>query len=124
MASIAGVKLPDPLSLKGKSIEKRRAIVIKYADKVDTRNPQGIDLSDAVAFVKHFRPAFGNLVLLQSQPDSRGKRTLKLGFDSYCCKSCRTEFDEKDLKAHSPEGLLCPKCGDLVVKAQAQEATP
>jgi len=117
MTAVAGVRLPDVSTLKGKSILKRIAIATKYANKVDRHNPKGLDMEKALEFLQHFKPAFGDLRLLRSQPEADKRRVLKLDFRYYTCQACKLDFDEKDLKGLSPEGILCPKCGEVVVRA-------
>jgi hypothetical protein len=120
MASVAGVRLAGPDSFKGKPIGKRIELLKRYVHKVERRTrggrDPGLSLNEALDFVRHFRPAFGNIVLMQSKPDARGVRVFKVAVDNYVCKSCRFEFDEKDVKGHSPEGILCPKCATVVAK--------
>jgi hypothetical protein len=120
MASIAGVRLPEPGSLKGKGIGRRIRVLAKYATKVynKTHYP-GLDEDEALVFVRHWRPAFGSLKLLRSQPSPDGSRDLKLAVDFFVCHHCRLEFDEKDLKSICAEGVMCPKCGEVVLKKQS-----
>lgn len=116
-AIVARVRLPAPASLKGRPIGKRIEVLRKCALRVERRTREGMALEEARKFVAHFAPAFGSIKLLWSPEKPDGRRDLKVAVDSYLCPSCRLEFDEKDLKARSPDGVLCPKCGELVVKS-------
>jgi len=108
--------MPDVETLKGKSIEKRKRVLTKYARKVDCKTRSGMTEEEALDFVRYWRPAFGSLKLLRSQPGADGRRELKLAVDASVCQHCRFEFDEKDLKSICTDGIMCPKCGELVAK--------
>lgn len=119
--------MPDAALLKGKSIEKRIRVLTKYARKVDCKSKAGLSEEEGLEFVRYWRPAFGSLKLLRSQPDANGRRELKLAVDSYVCHKCRFAFDEKDLKSICADGIMCPKCGELFAKdlaALSRESQP
>jgi len=100
----------------GRSFPKRLEILHICASQVREKTPTGITQDEALFFLRHFKPAFGEIKLLKSKADPRtGLADWKVAVDSYCCMKCRLRFDLKDVKAIYSDGIVhCPKCGEGV----------
>jgi hypothetical protein len=118
MSTLGGVHLPGMKLVVGRTFPKRLQILHICASRVRLKTPTGITQDEALFFLRHFKPAFGEIKLLKSKEDPKtGLADWKIAVDSYCCMKCRLRFDLKDVKVIYGDGntlVRCPKCGEDV----------
>lgn len=126
MASVCGVHLPKLTTFTGHAFPKRLKLLQEVCRKVFFKTPNGMTKDEALAFLRHFKPAFGNIVLLKEKPAGTDKLEwpdglkLEVGVDYFACGNCHLQFDGKDKKALYGDGYVhCPRCGERVAKEDA-----
>lgn len=119
---IGPIRLPKLILLKGRKFPARLSILKVVARRLQLRTPHGISQEDALNFLRHFKPVFGEIKLLKSKMDPKtGLCDWKIAVDSYACPNCHLRFDLKDVKVITTSKMVqCPKCGMDVVEKDAE----
>jgi len=117
VSTLGGVHLPSMKVVCGRTFPKRLEILHLCASQVRLKTPTGITQAEALFFLRHFKPAFGEMKLLMSKADPEtGLADWKVAVDSYACPKCRLRFDLRDVKVIYADNRVvrCPKCGEDV----------